>query len=86
MGNVLFWLLIVIVSGWLVYWSANLVEMFGRNERADRTLWWTRQAYILGGFIAMVIGCLVMFGVVDTTSDPAWLEKIKSQRLNSNGL
>lgn len=52
----------------LVYYSAQLVDMMGRNDRAERNLWWTRNAIVLFGFWIIVLWVLFMFGVLEMSS------------------
>jgi hypothetical protein len=67
-----------VVWGWfaLMYFSANLTEMFGSISRADQHLWSTRNGYLAFGFVVIVIGFLIMFGVANTqsVSDPTALQ------------
>jgi len=52
----------------LIYYSAQLIDMLGRNERAERNLWWTRNAIILSGFAVIVLWVLFAFGVLHMSS------------------
>jgi hypothetical protein len=52
----------------LIYFSAGLVDMFGRNSWAETNLWWTRNAFVLFGFGLIVLWVLFMFGVLDMSS------------------
>ena len=68
-GHIVLWLLIMILGGAMIYFSANLVEMLWRSRRADDNLWWTRQMWMLIWFAWIVIWWLIMFWVVSLT-DP----------------
>ncbi|MEI8092520.1 MAG: hypothetical protein WCG98_10625 [bacterium] len=45
-----------------------MVEAFGRIPWAENKLGGTRNGYVLVGFIVIIIGMLIMFGVIPTTS------------------
>lgn len=52
----------------LVYYSAQLVDMLGRIERAEKNLWGTRNALVLFGFGIIVLWVLFAFGVLAMSS------------------
>ena len=52
----------------LVYYSSNLVDLIGRNDRAEKNIWWTRNAIILFSFVVMVLWVLFMFGMLNVWS------------------
>lgn len=61
--------IVCIGTGWsILYFSGNLVEMFGSIARAEKNLGSTRAWYLLFGFGVMVIGFLLMFGIIKTQS------------------
>ena len=68
-SRIVIWLLIIALSGAMIYFSANLVEMFWRSRRADEKLWWTRQMWALFWFCWIVIGWLILFWII-SLSDP----------------
>lgn len=68
-GRIMFWLLIMVLGGAMVYFSANLVEIFWRSGRAESKMWWTRQLWMLIWFVGMVVWWLVMFWIIGF-SDP----------------
>lgn len=70
LANIVRWLLICLFGWSIIYFSANLTEMFGPIQRASRHLWWTRNGYVVFGFIIMVMGLVMMFGVFDTSWTP----------------
>jgi hypothetical protein len=53
---------------WLAYYSSQLVDMLGRNERAEKNLWWTRNAVVLCGFGLIVLWVLFTFGILHIAS------------------
>ncbi len=52
----------------LVYYSSQLVDVMGRSDRAEKNLWWTRNAIILFGFVVIVLWVLFMFGMLNMWS------------------
>lgn len=54
----------------LIFYAGTLIEMFGRIPWAESNLGGTRQAYILSGFLVMVFGFLILFGVVNINQQP----------------
>ena len=68
-SRIMIWLLIMVLGGAIIYFSANLVEMFWRSRRADEKLWWTRQMWALIWFCWIVIWWLVLFWIV-SFADP----------------
>ncbi|HKL44127.1 MAG TPA: hypothetical protein VJ892_02525 [Candidatus Absconditabacterales bacterium] len=52
----------------MTYYSAQIVEMMGRNDRAEKNLGGTRNAIVLFGFGLIVLGTLFMFGVLEMSS------------------
>ena len=56
------------IGGVLIYFSNYMVEAFGRIPRAENKLGGTRNGYLLVGFGLMVIGLLILFGVIPTSS------------------
>ena len=60
--------LFMLAGAVLIYYSAQLVELLGRNARAEKNLGWTRNAIILFGFVVIVLWVLFMFGVLDMWS------------------
>ncbi len=61
---------LLFMAGWIamIYYSSQLVNMFGRNQRAETNLWWTKNAIVLFGFALIVVGTLFMFWVLGTSS------------------
>jgi uncharacterized membrane protein len=43
-------------------------------QRAENNLGGTRAFYVLLGFIIVIVGLLIMFGVVDLTNDPTTIQ------------
>ena len=68
LGRIVLWLMIMVIGGGMIYYSANLVGIFGRSSWADEHLWWTRQLWVLIWFWLVVIGGLVMFWIVSFTN------------------
>ncbi|UFX82863.1 hypothetical protein [Candidatus Absconditicoccus praedator] len=64
-GRIILGLFVCIAGGLLVYYSAQLVRVFGSMQWAEAYLGGTRQAYVLIGFFLMVFGLLMMFGVTE---------------------
>lgn len=52
----------------MIYYSSQLVDLMGRNDRAERNLWGTRNALVLFGFWLVVLWTLFMFGVLEMSS------------------
>lgn len=63
-------IVVALIGAVVIYFSAQIVEMFGRNEWAERNMGGTRQAYVLTGFAVVIIGALMVFGVFDPSSTP----------------
>jgi hypothetical protein len=61
-------LLIAAVWGAIIYFSPRATEFFGRIQRAEEHLWGTRNAFVLLGFIVIVLWVLFMFGIVQSWS------------------
>ena len=51
-----------------MYFSASLIETFGRIDRAEQRLGGTRNGYLLVGIILIMLGVLILFGVIPTSS------------------
>ena len=64
MWHFLVGLVIIALWGAVIYFSPRATEFFGRMERAEQHLWWTRNAFVLFGFIVVVIWILFMFGIL----------------------
>lgn len=56
-----------------MYFSDILVK-FWRIQWAENNMGGTRAFYVLLGFIVVIVGLLIMFGVVELTGDPAWIQ------------
>ena len=61
-------ILFILIGLVVVYYSFQLAGVIGRIARAEKNLWWTRNAIILFGFVVIVLWVLFMFGVLNTTS------------------
>ena len=61
-------LLFIGIGGALMYWSYPIMEMFGKNEWAEKHLGGTRNLIYLVGFLFIIIGGLTIFGVVRVSS------------------
>ncbi|MFA5747681.1 MAG: hypothetical protein WC872_01050 [Candidatus Absconditabacterales bacterium] len=66
--QILLGLLIAGIGGGLIYFSSYLSEMFGRIPWAENNLGGTRNGYIIFGFGIIIIGFLILFGVISTSS------------------
>lgn len=66
--QILLWLFITGIGGAIIYFSQALSDNFGRIERFEKNLWSSRNGYIIVWFSTMIIGMLVLFGVIPTTS------------------
>ncbi len=51
----------------LTYFSQGVTDMFWRIDWFERNLWSTRNGFVLFGFLIIVIGFLILFGVI-----PLW--------------
>ena len=58
----------MLIGAVLIYYSAQLVDLLGKNARAEKYLGWTRNAIVLFWFGIIVLGVLYMFGVLDMWS------------------
>ncbi len=52
----------------MTYYSAQIVDAMGRSDRAEKNLWWTRNAIVLFSFGLMVLWVLFMFWVLEMSS------------------
>ena len=68
MKNFLVGLLIMWAGAALMIWAYPLVEFFGRSDWAEKNLWGTRNMFVLIGFVLIIVGGLVAFGVVQMWS------------------
>lgn len=52
---------LLFIGGWIAmaYYSAPIVDMMGRSDRAEKNLWWTRNAIVLFGFLINCFGNVV---------------------------
>jgi hypothetical protein len=64
MKQILLGLLFMGIGGALMYYSYPLMEMFGRSVWAERNVGGTRNLILLIGFLLMLVGGLIMFGIV----------------------
>jgi uncharacterized membrane protein len=71
--NFIVWLLVLGVGFSSMYFSDVMVK-FWRMQRAENNLGGTRAFYVLLGFIIVIVGLLIMFGVVDLTNDPTTIQ------------
>jgi hypothetical protein len=69
-------LLFIGIGGALMYRSYPIMEMFGKNDRAERNLGGTRNLIYLIGFGFMIVGGLVMFGIVRVSNPTAELPEL----------
>jgi len=60
--------LVACAWGVVIYFSQNLVDIFGRIVWAENHLSGTRNAYIFWGFGIIIVGFLILFGVIPLTS------------------
>ena len=67
-GRIMLWLSIMVLGGAMIYFSGNLVEIFGRSRWADEHLWWTREMRMFIWFWLVVIWGLLMFWIVSITN------------------
>ena len=70
LGRIIWGLVLAAIGGAMCYYSYQIVQMFWRNDWAEKTLWGTRNLVVFIGVGAMVIWVLVMFGVF-SLSNPA---------------
>ncbi|MCX6825550.1 MAG: hypothetical protein NTY80_05040 [candidate division SR1 bacterium] len=61
-------LLVAGIGGAVIYFSGYIADMFGNIAWFDRNLGGTRSGFVLSGFIIMIIGFLVLFGMIPTGS------------------
>ena len=67
-ANIILGLLLSGVGLALCYYATHLVAIFGRNARAERNLGGTRIMIILIGFLIVVIGVTMMFGMFKSSN------------------
>jgi hypothetical protein len=68
MKQVLLGLLFMGMGGALMYWSYPITEMFGKNAWAEKNVGGTRNLVMLVGFVFIIVGGLMMFGIVKSTN------------------
>jgi hypothetical protein len=56
------------VGGAMMYYSYPLKEMFGQNAWAERNLGGTRNLFLMIGFVLIIVGGLMMFGIVQVAN------------------
>ncbi|MCX6824371.1 MAG: hypothetical protein NT085_04570 [candidate division SR1 bacterium] len=61
-------LVIAGLGGSIVYFSGYLADIFGNIAWFDKNLGGTRNGFIISGFAIMIIGFLILFGVIPTSS------------------
>ena len=66
--QILLWLFIAWLGWMMIYYSPGLSDMFGRVSWFENNLGGTRNGYVLIWFGIIVIGFLILFGVIPTTS------------------
>ncbi|MFZ2151019.1 MAG: hypothetical protein WAZ12_02980 [Candidatus Absconditicoccaceae bacterium] len=72
-------LLVAFGGACLIYYSAQLVDMIGRNAWAEKNLGGTRNALILSGFAIMVIGFSILFGMISLSGSATDIKGFQSQ-------
>jgi len=61
--------LLVAGIGWLlIFFSQWLVTLMWPMQRAETHMWSTRNLYIMVGFVMIILGFLMVFGVVPVSS------------------
>ena len=68
LSQILVWLLVAGLGWVIIFYSNGLVDAFGRIPWAESNLSGTRNAYVLFGFGAIVVGFLIVFGVIPLKS------------------
>lgn len=66
--QILLWLVVAGIGGIITYYSASLSDNFWRVAWFEKHLWSTRNWYVIIWFLIMIIGMLVLFWVISTTS------------------
>jgi len=66
--QILIWLVIAWIGGCIVYFSQYLSDAFGRIAWFENNLWSTKSGYVVCGFGVMIIGFLILFGIIPTSS------------------
>ncbi len=61
-------LVIAWMWGSLIFFSWNIAEIFGTIDMFEKHLGGTRNGFVVFGFGFMIIGFLIMFGVIPTSS------------------
>ncbi|MEI7563166.1 MAG: hypothetical protein WCJ39_05910 [bacterium] len=61
-----------------MYFSASLIETFGRIDRAEQRLGGTRNGYLLVGIILIMLGVLILFGVIPLSAPAQQLPTLTS--------
>ncbi len=77
--QIILWLLVAFWWACLIYYSAQLVDMIGRNAWAEKNLWWTRNALILFWFAIMIIWFSILFGMISISWSPTDIKWFETQ-------
>lgn len=56
-------LFVALLGGWLVFFSQGVTDLLWRIDWFERNIGSTRNWYVLFGFLIIVIGFLILFGV-----------------------
>lgn len=73
--QILWWLVVIGCGACLMYFANSIADIFGQSARAQKYFWGTRNATLSIGFVVMIIGFLVLFGIfTPSTSEIGSLE------------
>ncbi|MBS8121452.1 hypothetical protein [Candidatus Vampirococcus lugosii] len=71
--NIIAGVFVLLLGMSLVYFSSNLSKILGNSDWANRYFGGTRQAIILFGFVVMIFGFMIMFGLLDFESSNVYV-------------
>jgi len=66
--QILVWLVVALIWAAIIYYAQPITETFGTVSWFEKNLWSTRSGYVIVWFGIIVIGFLILFGVIPTTS------------------
>jgi len=70
--QILGWLVVIGCGGCLMYFANSIADIFWPSARAQKYFWGTRNATLSIGFIIMIIGFLVLFGIFKPSTSEVW--------------
>ncbi len=77
LANIIVWLMIVWIGVWIMYYSQTLTQLFGRVAWADKNVWWTRQFFVLMGFVVCILWMFFVFWLMNVS-------QVQDSAINAN--